>query len=204
MDWFSGISAFDVLILLIFIAFLARGIWIGFIRQISSLTGMIGGFALAGYFDSEFYRLILPYIDNSEIAFLITYILLFLLFFYLIKLVGFALKKVMDVTLTPWFDRTVGGVFGVIKAVFMAALVFIILNSFLSGSNGYLKKSISYPALSYCSAVILDFIQDYDLRSHFVPKEPAIKLPPVKKSAESTIYRNNFFVSRAGKSAVET
>ena len=183
MDSLSGISAFDILILLIFVAFLARGIWIGFIRQISSLAGMLGGYVLAGYFDSDFYRLVLPYIDNPEIAFLGTYILLFLLFFYLIKLVGFGLKKVMDVTLTPWFDRTVGGLFGLIKAVFTAALLFIILNSFLSGSNSYLKKSLSYPVLSYCSAVILDFIQDYDLRSYFVPKEPAIKLPPVKKAA---------------------
>ena len=80
MDWLSAITAFDVLALLIFLAFLVRGILIGFIRQISSLTAMIGGFILAGYFDNEFYRLILPYIENSHTAFLITYILLFVAF----------------------------------------------------------------------------------------------------------------------------
>jgi len=100
MDWLSDITAFDVLALLIFVAFLVRGVWVGFIRQISSLIAMIGGFALAGYFDSEFYRLILPYIDNSHTAFLITYIVLFIAFFFLIKLAGLGLKKVMDVSLT--------------------------------------------------------------------------------------------------------
>ena len=94
MDWLSGISAFDVLVLLVFISFLARGIWIGFIRQISSLVAMVGGFILAGYFDNEFYRLGIPFTDNSHTAFLVTYILLFLAFFYLIKLAGFGLKKV--------------------------------------------------------------------------------------------------------------
>ena len=185
MDWLSGITAFDVLALLIFLAFLARGIWIGFIRQISSLVAMIGGFALAGYFDNEFYRFILPYIENSHTAFLITYILLFVAFFYLIKLIGFGLKKVMDVSLTAWFDRTIGGLFGVVKGVFFVSLLFVLIGSFLSGSNDYLKKSISYPLLSYSSKAILTFIKDHDLRSYFIPKEPAIKLLSYKESSDS-------------------
>ena len=184
MDWLSEITAFDVFALLIFVAFLVRGVWVGFIRQISSLIAMIGGFALAGYFDSEFYRLILPYIDNSHTAFLITYIVLFIAFFFLIKLAGLGLKKVMDVSLTTWFDRTVGGLFGIAKGIFFVSLLFVVTTSFMSGSNNYLKKSISYPFLSSSSKTILTFIQDHDIRSYFVPKEPAIKLPSVGKLFE--------------------
>ena len=184
MDWLSDITAFDVLALLIFVAILVRGVWVGFIRQISSLIAMIGGFALAGYFDSEFYRLILPYIDNSHTAFLITYIVLFIAFFFLIKLAGLGLKKVMDVSLTTWFDRTVGGLFGIAKGIFFVSLLFVVTTSFMSGSNNYLKKSISYPFLSSSSKAILTFIQDHDIRSYFVPKEPAIKLPSVGKLFE--------------------
>ena len=184
MDWLSDITAFDVLALLIFVAFLVRGVWVGFIRQISSLIAMIGGFVLAGYFDSEFYRLILPYIDNSHTAFLITYIVLFIAFFFLIKLAGLGLKKVMDVSLTTWFDRTVGGLFGIAKGIFFVSLLFVVTTSFMSGSNNYLKKSISYPFLSSSSKAILTFIQDHDIRSYFVPKEPAIKLPSVGKLFE--------------------
>ena len=184
MDWLSDITAFDVLVLMIFVAFLVRGVWVGFIRQISSLIAMIGGFALAGYFDSEFYRLILPYIDNSHTAFLITYIVLFIAFFFLIKLAGLGLKKVMDVSLTTWFDRTVGGLFGIAKGIFFVSLLFVVTTSFMSGSNNYLKKSISYPFLSSSSKAILTFIQDHDIRSYFVPKEPAIKLPSVGKLFE--------------------
>ena len=184
MDWLSDITAFDVLVLLIFVAFLVRGVWVGFIRQISSLIAMIGGFALAGYFDSEFYRLILPYIDNSHTAFLITYIVLFIAFFFLIKLAGLGLKKVMDVSLTTWFDRTVGGLFGIAKGIFFVSLLFVVTTSFMSGSNNYFKKSISYPFLSSSSKAILTFVQDHDIRSYFVPKEPAIKLPSVGKLFE--------------------
>jgi membrane protein required for colicin V production len=177
MEWLAETSAFDVLVLVIFLAFLARGIWIGFIRQISSLLAMVGGFLLAGYFDNEFYRLILPYFNDSHTAFLITYILLFIAFFFLIKLVGLGLTKVMDITLSTWFDRAVGGLFGIIKGIFITSLIFVVITSYLSGSNKYLNKSITYPFLKQSSKVILAFIRDHDLRSYFIPKEPAIKLP---------------------------
>lgn len=184
MEWLAKITAFDVLILLIFLVFLVRGIWIGFIRQVSSLLAMLGGFLLAGYFDNEFYRFILPYFDNSHTAFLLTYILLFVVFFFLIKLVGLGLKKVMDITLSTWFDRTVGGLFGIIKGIFFTSLIFVVITSYLSGSNKYLKKSITYPFLAQSSKAILALIRDYDLRSYFIPKEPAIQLPSFDESSD--------------------
>jgi len=186
MEWLAEATAFDILVLILFLVFLARGIWIGFIRQISSLLAMLGGFLLAGYFDNEFYRFILPYFNDSHTAFLITYFLLFVAFFFLIKLVGLGLSKVMDVTLSSWFDRTVGGLFGIIKGVFVASLIFVVTTSYLSGSNKYLKKSFTYPFLAQSSKVILTFIKDHDLRSYFIPKEPAIMLPFFDKPAEDT------------------
>jgi len=184
MEWLDKITAFDILVLLIFLAFLVRGIWIGFIRQISSLLAMLGGFLLAGYFDNEFYRLILPFFDSTHTAFLITYIILFIAFFFLIKLVGLGLRQVMEVTMTIWFDRTIGGILGLIKAVFLSCLILIVVSSYISGSNKYLKNSITYPFLSQSSKAILVFIRDYDLRSYFVPREPAIMLPYLHKGPD--------------------
>ena len=201
MEWLAKITAFDILVLLIFLAFLVRGIWVGFIRQISSLLAMLGAFFLAGYFDNEFYRLILPFFDNSHTAFLITYFLLFVAFFYLIKLVGLGLKMVMDVTLTTWFDRTIGGLFGFIKGVFLSSLILIIISSYLSGSNKYLKNSFTYPFLAKTSKAILIFIRDHDLRSYFVPKEPAIVQPSFGKWSEGKEYPAQI---KAGKDAEKT
>ena len=182
MELLAEASAFDILVLFLFLAFLVRGIWVGFIQQISSLFAMLGGFFLAGYFDNEFYRVLLPYFKSSHTVFLLTYLILFVAFFFLIKLIGLGLKKVMDLTLTTWFDRTVGGVFGVIKGLFFCSLIFLVMTSYLSGSNRYLKESLSYPFLSQTSKAILAFIRDHDLRSYFIPKEPAISLPAMEKS----------------------
>ena len=182
MELLAEATAFDVLVFFLFLAFLVRGIWIGFIRQISSLLAMLGGFFLAGYFDNDFYTVLLPYFKSSHTVFLLSYVILFLAFFFLIKLAGLGLKKVMDITLTPWFDRTVGGLFGVIKGLFFSSLIFLVMTSYLSGSNRYLKESLSYPYLSQSSKAILAFIRDHDLRSYFLPKEPAIPLPDLEKA----------------------
>ena len=184
MEWLAKATAFDVLVLVIFLAFLIRGIWIGFISQISSLLAMLVGFLLAGYFDNEFYRYLLPYFNNSNTAFLLTYIILFIAFFFFIKLVGLGLKKVMDITLSTWFDRSIGGLFGIIKGIFFTSLIFLVITSYLSDSNKYLKKSITYPFLAQSSKAILALIRDYDLRSYFIPKEPAIQLPSFDKSKD--------------------
>ncbi|KPK27925.1 MAG: hypothetical protein AMJ61_04175 [Desulfobacterales bacterium SG8_35_2] len=181
MEWLAKATAFDVLVLVIFLLFLIRGIWIGFIRQISSLIAMLGAFFLAGHFDKEFYRLILPYFHNSNTAFLLTYVLLFIGFFFLIKLVGLGLSKVMDITLSVWFDKAIGGLFGIIKGIFIASLIYVVATSYISGSNKYLNKSIVYPFLAQSSKVILTFIRDHDLRSYFIPTEPAIDLPYLDK-----------------------
>lgn len=182
MEWLADATAFDILVLFFFLAFLIRGIWIGFIRQISSLLAMLGGFFLAGYFDNDFYRVLLPYFKSSHTVFLLSYLILFVAFFFLIKLVGLGLKKVMDLTLTNWFDRAVGGLLGLIKGLFFCSLVFLVMTSYLSGSNRYLKESLSYPFLAQSSKAILAFIRDHDLRSYFLPKEPAITLPTLEKS----------------------
>jgi len=188
MDLLAEATAFDILVLLIFLAFLVRGVWIGFIRQISSLVALIGGFVLAGYFDNDFYRFVLPYLKNSHITFLITYVVLFVVFFFVIKLAGLGLRLVMDLSLVAWFDRTVGGIFGVIKGIFFVSLLFVVISSYLSGSNSYLKNSITYPYLAKSSKIILALIRDKDLRSYFIPKEPAIKLPlDDKKKGEEQV-----------------
>lgn len=204
MEWLAKATAFDVLVLAIFLVFLIRGIWIGFIRQISSLVAMLGGFILAGYFDNDFYHFILPYFNNSHTAFLLTYILLFIAFFFLIKLVGLGLSKVMDITLSPWFDRGIGGLFGIIKGIFITSLIFVVTTSYLSGSNKYLKNSLVYPFLAQSSKVILTFIRDHDLRSYFIPREPAITIPYLDKISEEVQQPEETKALKAGNNSEES
>ncbi len=173
MTWLNHFTFFDGIVLLIFLALIARGIWVGFIRQIAVLIAMLAGFIVAGQYQKDFFQLINPIIENGQIAFLISYLILFLAIYIAVILLGLGLKKVVDIALLGWFDKTLGGLLGTAKAVFIASLVFMGLAGILSGSNNFLRKSFSSPYLAISSEYILQFIKDADLRSNFILKEPA-------------------------------
>jgi len=166
----------------IFTILLVRGIWIGFFSQVAFVLAMFAGFVLAGQYHEFFYQFVEPVISNSQISFLLSYVIIFAVIYFLVILLGKGLKKVMNISLLVWFDRFMGGLFGLTKALFINSLIFMVLAGFLSGSNS-MRNSYTYPFMSKCSEIVLGLIKDNDLRSRFFPKEPAI-IPDVIQSED--------------------
>jgi membrane protein required for colicin V production len=183
MVYLSQLTSFDIAVLAISGLLIGHGIWVGCIKQLASILALIVGFVAAGRLCEDFYQTLLPFISSPNIAFFVSYLTLFVVIYLGIILLGMGLKKVIDIALLGWFDRAMGGLLGAAKAMFVAVLVFMALSSILSGSNNFLRKSFSYPYLSFSSEYILRLIRDVDLRSSFLPKEPAIQraLPPVER-----------------------
>ena len=186
MDWLSLFTLFDALVLLIFIAFLVRGILTGFIRQIAFIIAMFAAFIIAGRFEKSFFDLILPYIDSPQLAFIATYIVLFIAIYYATILLGYLLKKVVDIDLMEWFDKVTGALLGIVKGFFVSTLIFMALTSIMSGSNTLLKKSFSYPFFAESSRFLLRVLKDNNLRNRFIATEPAVKyVPPLDDMKKS-------------------
>jgi len=167
-------TAFDAIILIIFLLFLARGIWVGLIGQLAFLVALPIGFIAADAFYRKLGHLLLPVISNPQASFLITYILLFIATYLLIILIGKGLKKVVSISLLGWFDRTMGGIFGLGKAIFISTLLFTVLSGFTSGPSSFSSKSLCTRYLATSSEYMLTMIRDKDLRNRFLPKKPAI------------------------------
>jgi len=175
-------TAFDAIILIVFLLFLARGIWVGLVGQLAFLVALPLGFFAAGAFYGKLGHLLLPVVPNPQSSFLLTYILLFLATYLLIILIGKGLKKVMSITLLGWFDRLMGGLLGLGKAVFLSTLLFMTLSGFTAGPRSFFSDSLSTPYLANCSEYMLTMIQDHDLRHRFLPKKAAISdliAPPI-------------------------
>ena len=183
MVYLSQLTSFDIAVLAFSGLLIGHGIWVGCIKQLASILALIVGFVAAGRLCEDFYQTLLPFISSPNIAFFVSYLILFVVIYLGIILLGMGLKKVIDIALLGWFDRAMGGLLGAAKAMFVAVLVFMALSSILSGSNNFLRKSFSYPYLSSSTEYILRLIRDVDLRSSFIPKEPAIQrdLPPVER-----------------------
>ncbi len=171
----ADFTSFDVIVALVFILFIVRGGWIGFMRQLAAFLALVGSYWLAGRYCSRLMPYVDDFIQNPKLVFFVSFALLFCLSALLFILGGKVLHRVMEISLLGWFDRLLGVLLGVVKGVVLTSFLYMVLASSLSASNDLLKKSISAPYLAIGADILHQIIQDPQLRKYFVPREPAIK-----------------------------
>lgn len=178
-------SSIDSAIILIISLLTARGVWTGFVRQLSFIAALILAFIVAGRFYLYFSGFLGSFITTPQLAFLLTYIVLFCMVYLAVIFSGLGLKNFLKVSMLGGFDRFMGGIFGMGKGMFILILMFMVLAGLLSNSATFLKKSYFYPFLNGGSQLVTSFINDPDLRASFKPKEPAIPSIFAEKSVLS-------------------
>jgi len=167
-------STLDGIVLIILMVFFIRGVWVGFIRQIASILSLVLGFIVAGRYYGEYAHIVKPYINNQQVGFFVTYLVIFLLVFGAVILGGFLLKQVMSVSMLGWFDKTLGALLGVGTGICICCLVFMGIGIFISGSSPFFTRSVFYPHLDKASLFIVQIVKDAELRSELLPQQQAI------------------------------
>jgi len=152
-------SALDICIAICFLPFIIKGISKGFIAQAVALVSIIVGVWLAYSFTKILCGLIFPASSGSHtIAYVATFMLILaavIFGFYLLgKLMQLSLKFVM----LGWLDKTLGVIFGMLKAALALGLVIILFNTinlkFNLVDTATLDKSLFYdPLKSFAYAV---------------------------------------------------
>ncbi len=167
-------SPLDAIVLILLAVFIIRGIWVGFIRQVASLLALVAGFLVAGHYYGESNQIITPFIRNEQLGFLVSYALIFCLVFLLTIFIGLAFKKVAQLILLDWFDKSLGGILGAAKGFFLACIAFMILATFISGSSSIFTRSVLYPYLQKSSFLLLSVVKNDHIRDRMLPRQPAI------------------------------
>lgn len=167
-------SPLDIVVLIVLGIFIVRGLWIGFIRQLASLIALVLGFIIAGRYYDESARFISPFIENQQLGFLLTYGLIFIMVFVATIFIGLGFRKVAQLVLLGWFDKSLGGVFGAAKGMFLACIVFMVLAVFISGSSPLFRNSFFYPYLEQSTVFILSAVKNKSAQKEMLPKQPAI------------------------------
>ena len=170
-------NSLDFGVIAIILLFLVRGIWVGFVRQLASLAALILGYLFAGRYYEQISPRLSAFIPSPQLCFLVTFVLLFLAVFFGVLALGFVLKKVMSVSLLGWFDRFMGGLFGLVKAGVIITVAFMVMSGMLADSNPLMANSLSAPYLMKSSGFLLSFVPDQNLHRHLLPRQPAIVLP---------------------------
>ncbi|WP_136795750.1 MULTISPECIES: CvpA family protein [Desulfosediminicola] len=193
MDGGAGVTAYDIVVLSLFAILIGRGIWLGFIKQITGLLALYLGYIVASRYHDKFFPFLRDLSDNPEIVFLASYVILFIVTYIIILLFGKLLAHTIQVSIVGWFDRILGAVLGFGKALIIVVLMHMVLGAVLSPESKMTRDCQSCDTLNAASEVTRDLISSKEVREALKRREPAITLDAVKgylKPISSTLFNS--------------
>ena len=123
-----GFSLLDIGILILFLYFILGGYKKGFIKQTSSILGLIVALIVAINYYRAFQPYLAPYIKVSpEMLQFISFAVLFVLVNLFIHLLGLVLKNILNLFYLDPLDHVVGAALGLVKGGFFSYLVVLLL-----------------------------------------------------------------------------
>ncbi|WP_028317225.1 CvpA family protein [Desulfobulbus elongatus] len=174
MPTLHDVTFFDLVVASIFLLFVVRGVWIGFVRQLAAFFALVGSYGIAGRYADRILPWTERFVDNPKVTFFVSFAILFVVSALVFTLMGKILHRFLQITLLGWLDRLAGLALGGAKAALVASLLYMLLASTLSTTNDMLRKSSSSPYLKQGAEWLRSFVNDPRLRDYLMQKDPAI------------------------------
>jgi membrane protein required for colicin V production len=120
----------DCILAAIVVASVAAAIMKGFVRELISLASVLVGLLVAAF---AYPRAALWFDDltkSHEVALGLGFLTLFLATLIVGALVGVVVRKIIKTAGIQWFDRFLGGIFGLVRGILVDAIVLMALMAF--------------------------------------------------------------------------
>jgi membrane protein required for colicin V production len=170
-------NVLDVVIVGIMGMSLLYSVWRGFVRDVFSLVGIVGGFLMAARFYPQAAQWARPWVSSPWLASAVGFVLLFLVVFVFVVLLGRLVWKVIRVLRLGWVDRLAGLGFGFIKGVFVCAGLVVVLEFFPSAEASLLTGSRLAPHVKQVARELGRQVPG-QLGERFRKEQPPWKEPP--------------------------
>jgi len=141
------------------------GIWQGLIREIISLASLAGGLILAGLEYPRAAEWIGAYVASQNAAKCLGFLGLFFGTIVVGAAISFLLRKVLQKAGLAWFDRLLGGIFGLVRGCIVAFVLVLAIVAF-SIQTAALQGSTLAPYVILGSRAI-GALMPQDLSSQF-------------------------------------
>jgi membrane protein required for colicin V production len=189
MENVFNMTGFDFVIIALLLLLTLRGLWIGFLRQITTLVALVVGYVIAGQYHDKLFPFLRGLSDNPHVLFWSSYVILFGITYVLTMLFGKALANVVELTVAGWFDKLLGGFLGFVKAAVLIILLNMVLSGVLAPENKMLRSCQFCPYVSQATDYVRSLIKDEKLREALLQKKPAIaeKAKKQEKIAEDGV-----------------
>ncbi len=136
----------DILVLAVLLFFIIRNTWIGFLRGLSSLAGLIAGYLVSLRYGNLIENILAPWVSASWLK-VVAYALAFSLGFLAVFIVVEILVRILQKTRLSWLDHLLGAFLGGIKGLLLLSVLFILLTTFYPRGEKLFSGSYTYPYL---------------------------------------------------------
>ncbi len=174
MDTALNLTGYDFAIIGLLLLFTARGLWVGFLRQITTLVALFVGFVIAGQYHDKLFPFLRGLTENPHAVFWASYAIIFAITYVVTMLFGKGLAKVVELTIAGWFDKLLGGALGIVKAGILVVLLNMLLSGVLAPENKMLRDCQLCPLVEQATEFCRGLIKDDTLRKLLSQKKSAI------------------------------
>ncbi len=181
MEVFTGMTAYDLVIVGLFVLLIGRGIWLGLLKQVTGFVALYLGYFAASQYHETIFPMLGNISDNPKVIFLTSYVILFIATYVVVMLLGKGMGYVIEMTITSWFDRLLGAVVGFAKAIILAVLLHMVLGTILAPENQMLRTCATCDALNGVAGFTRELIRDENVRKSLLQQQPAIAIDAVKE-----------------------
>jgi membrane protein required for colicin V production len=165
------VNILDIVVIIIMAYCIIRGLMLGLLNSISSFVAIVAGVILA----KRYYIVVSDFLRKITLPDLhgvLSYLLVFILFFIAIKLIFFLAKKIFSSTGLTTFDRILGVSLGFLKGILISGILITIVQVSMPPKSNIIIKSVLLPyynkAMQTTGLVPKDFIKYYkNIREYY-------------------------------------
>ena len=173
-------TMYDLIVIGLFAVLIGRGIWLGFLKQVTGLLALYLGYIVASQYHDKFFPFLRDVSDNPEIVFLASYALMFIATYIVIMLLGKFLAYAIQISIVGWFDRVLGAALGGAKALIIVVLMHMILGALLPPESKLTRTCQTCGSLDSAVDMTRELIKSEDVRNALKQRQAAISLEAVK------------------------
>ena len=174
-------NGLDIALAVILFFFFLRGIFRGFIKEVVSILGLVGGFWLGTLYYPAVADAIKPFIQSEAYRQTIGFIAIFLVASFLISLLGLILDKLIKLTISNVGNSLMGAVLALAKGVVLCAVILLAVTAFIREDTTFFQKSAAWPFFKPITESLNNYIPA-DLQKAL--KEETKELPQAIKAME--------------------
>src|SRR6056297_109648 len=112
METGVNLTGYDFVVVGLLFLFIARGLWLGFFKQVTGLVALFVSYYVASQYHDRLFPFLKDLSDNPTVIFLASIVILFLVTYIVTLLLGKGLSRVIEIVISKWFDKLLGAVFG--------------------------------------------------------------------------------------------